>query len=95
LYCDWNKRDSLLVDKAEFLNDLFGSLERLGHISDNAGDPSSLSKSQYYFLPPYEWYNDTISAWCKEFNKQLINYTPGTVSHADYTTLKDKNYRKQ
>ena len=93
LYCDWNKRDSLLVDKGEFLNDLFGSMERLGHISDNAGDPPSLRKSQYYFLPPYEWYNDTIAAWCKEFNKQLINYTPGTLSHADYTTSKDKNYR--
>src|SRR6187399_215170 len=93
LYCDWNKRDSLLVDKSEFMNDLFGSMERLGHISDNAGDPPSLSKSQHYFLPPYEWYNDTIAAWCKEFNKQLINYTPGTLSHADYTTLKDKNYR--
>lgn len=93
LYCDWNNRDSLLVDKAEFRNDLFGSMERLGHISDNAGDPSSLSKSHYYFLPPYEWYNDTISAWCREFNKQLINYTPGTLSHADYTTSKDKNYR--
>jgi hypothetical protein len=25
LYCDWNKRDSLLVDKSEFMNDLFGS----------------------------------------------------------------------
>ena len=24
---------------------------------------------------------------------QLINYTPGTLSHADYTTTKDKNYR--
>jgi peptidoglycan/xylan/chitin deacetylase (PgdA/CDA1 family) len=23
----------------------------------------------------------------------LINYTPGTLSHADYTTSKDKNYR--
>lgn len=24
---------------------------------------------------------------------QLINYTPGTRSHADYTTVNDKNYR--
>ena len=93
LYCDWNKRDSLLIDKSEFINDLFGSMERLGHISDDAGDPPALQRSQYYFLPPYEWYNDTIAAWCKEFNKQLINYTPGTLSHADYTTSKDKNYR--
>jgi hypothetical protein len=24
---------------------------------------------------------------------QLINYSPGTISHADYTTPEDKNYR--
>ena len=65
----------------------------MAHISDEAGTPPSLQKTIYYFLPPYEWYNDTISEWCKEFNKQLINYTPGTLSHSDYTTLKDKNYR--
>ena len=46
-----------------------------------------------YFLPPYEWYNDSISKWSKEAGIQLINYTPGTLSHADYTTTKDKNYR--
>jgi peptidoglycan/xylan/chitin deacetylase (PgdA/CDA1 family) len=93
LYCDWNKRDSLLVNKEKFAFDLLNLNERLGHISDNAGDPPSLRKTLYYFLPPYEWYNDTIAAWTREFNKQLINYTPGTLSHADYTTSKDKNYR--
>lgn len=93
LYCDWSKRDSLLVDKPQFLNDLLGLSERLGHISDELNDPPSLSKSSYYFLPPYEWYNDSIAAWCKEYGKQLINYTPGTLSHADYTTITDKNYR--
>ena len=45
-----------------------------------------------YFLPPYEWYNDTTVAWTKDLGLQLINYTPGTLSHADYTTSKDKNY---
>ena len=93
LYCDWSNRDSLLVTKDEFIGDLFGSLECIAHISDAAGTPSSMNNCIYYFLPPYEWYNDTIAAWTKEFNKQLINYTPGTLSHADYTTSKDKNYR--
>ena len=46
-----------------------------------------------FFLPPYEWYNDTIAAWTKESGLKLINYTPGTLSHADYTTPADKNYR--
>jgi peptidoglycan/xylan/chitin deacetylase (PgdA/CDA1 family) len=43
-----------------------------------------------YFLPPYEWYNDSIAAWTKQLGLQLINYTPGTLSHADYTTSKEK-----
>jgi peptidoglycan/xylan/chitin deacetylase (PgdA/CDA1 family) len=93
LYCDWNNRDSLLVNQSQFYSDLLGLTERLGHISDNAGSPSSLAKTQYYFLPPYEWYNDTISGWTASVKKQLICYTHGTLSHADYTTTDDKNYR--
>jgi len=94
LYCDWKKRDSLLVDKFEFLSDLFGPMERLGHLAEDPKNPSAPSKPfTKFFLPPYEWYNDTIAAWCKEAEIQLINYTPGTLSHADYTTIKDKNYR--
>ena len=50
-------------------------------------------KDAHYFLPPYEWYNDSIAAWTSELGLQLINYTPGTLSHADYTTPSDKNYR--
>ncbi len=50
-------------------------------------------KKAKYFLPPYEWYNDSIAAWTKELKLQLINFTAGTLSHADYTTPADKNYR--
>ena len=46
-----------------------------------------------FFLPPYEWYNDSISKWTRELGAVLINYTPGTLSHADYTKTGDKNYR--
>jgi endoglucanase len=78
LYCDWNNRDSLLVTKEQFITDLQQNLKDL---------PSG------YFLPPYEWYNDSIAAWTKELGLQLINFTPGTYSHADYTTPDMKNYR--
>jgi peptidoglycan/xylan/chitin deacetylase (PgdA/CDA1 family) len=44
-------------------------------------------------LPPYEWYNDSIAAWTKRWDIQLINYTPGTLSNADYTTPEMPNYR--
>lgn len=76
----------MLVTKSEFIRDLqknYGELQRLGI--------SNLSAR--YFLPPYEWYNDTISRWASEWGLQLVNYTPGTLSHADYTTPRDKNYR--
>ncbi len=84
LYCDWNKRDSLLVTKKEFSNDLLLNIDAIH---------SKIAHQVKYFLPPYEWYNDSIALWTKDLGLQLINYTPGTLSHADYTTLKDKNYR--
>lgn len=84
LYCDWTRRDSLLITKEEFSHDLqnnYGELEKFK------------IKKREYFLPPYEWYNDTIAAWTKQLGFRLINYTPGTLSHADYTTDNEKNYR--
>jgi endoglucanase len=85
LYCDWVKRDSLLVTKQQFANDLLKNY--------SAMEKSGIKKRQArFFLPPYEWYNDSIAAWTKQLNFQLINYTPGTRSHADYTTPPMKNY---
>mgnify|MGYP006192541561 CR=1 FL=1 len=46
-----------------------------------------------FFLPPYEWYTDSIAEWTKELNLQLINYSPGTRSAADYTWPELKNYQ--
>lgn len=86
LYCDWNNRDSLFVTKGEFVADLlrnYREMERFG----------ILQKDATFFLPPYEWYNDSISKWTKDLGLQLVNYTPGTLSHADYTKNSDKNYR--
>ena len=78
LYCDWTKRDSLLVTKKEFDNDLAQSYREL----DRYG---ILAKQARYFLPPYEWYNDSIVAWTSDFGLQLVCFTPGTRSTADYT----------
>lgn len=78
LYCDWEKRDSLLVTHQQFTNDLLNGYKELNkwHIG---------KQQARYFLPPYEWYNDTIAAWTQQFGLQLINFTPGTRSNADYT----------
>jgi peptidoglycan/xylan/chitin deacetylase (PgdA/CDA1 family) len=78
LYCDWAKRDSLLVTRKEFDTDLAQSYKELSRWG--------VSKQQaFYFLPPYEWYNDSIVSWTHQFGLQLINYTAGTRSTADYT----------
>lgn len=85
LYCDWNKRDSLLITKEKFLKDLkenYWEMNRFGIKKDDAK----------FFMPPYEWYNQTISDWCKEIGLTLVNFTPGTSSNADYTTPEMKNY---
>jgi peptidoglycan/xylan/chitin deacetylase (PgdA/CDA1 family) len=93
LYCDWNNRDSLLVDHARFDEDLLGSYERIGQLAEDAKGPGKSAPFLNYFLPPYEWYNDSIAAWTQLRHTQLINYTPGTLSNADYTTPDMKNYR--
>lgn len=86
LYCDWNDRHKLLVSKNEFMTDLLNNYGQMTMFNIE-------KKNASWFLPPYEWYNDSISCWTKQLDLQLINYTPGTLSHADYTTVKDKNYR--
>lgn len=78
LYADWNKRDSLLVTKNEFVNDLLKNYKRMARFKIRKADA-------LYFLPPYEWYNVSIALWSKEMDLKLVNFTPGTLSAADYT----------
>lgn len=86
LYCDWTKRDSLLVDKQTFTKDLLANIEAM---PAQAVDKATLK----YFIPPYEWYNDSIAKWSTELGFQLFNFTPGLITNADYTTPEMKNYR--
>jgi peptidoglycan/xylan/chitin deacetylase (PgdA/CDA1 family) len=79
LYCAWEKRDSLLVTKEEYIADIennYAEMEKFGISKTNAP----------YYLPAFEYYNDTISAWTAELGLQLVNFTGGTGSNADYTT---------
>ncbi|MCU0411348.1 MAG: polysaccharide deacetylase family protein [Bacteroidetes bacterium] len=78
LYCTWEDRDSLLVPREEFIADLeanYRELERFGIMRSAAS----------VFLPPYEWYNDSIACWSRQMSITLVNFTPGTSSNADYT----------
>jgi peptidoglycan/xylan/chitin deacetylase (PgdA/CDA1 family) len=71
LYCDWQDRKKLLVTKDQFMIDLLNNYGQMTMFKVEREDAP-------FFLPPYEWYNDTISAWTKKLGFQLINYTPGT-----------------
>lgn len=87
LYADWVKRDSLLITKKDFLYDIRNNYLAL--------ESSGIDKNQsLIFLPPYEWYNDSISVWAGEYGIKIINFTPGIRSNADYTIPSmDKQYR--
>lgn len=86
LYADWNKRDSLLVDKELFERDLINNLKAI----ETFGITPTEAK---WFLPPYEWYNQQIATWCSHLGLKLITFTPGIGTNADYTTPEMKNYR--
>lgn len=78
LYNDWIKRDSLLVTRSQFDKDLQGNYKAM--------EAFGIKKNEArFFLPPYEWYNQQISDWASAAGLQLINFTPGTRSNADYT----------
>ena len=77
LYAPWGKRDSLLVTKREFNEDMLKSYKVLREFGVTDAP---------YFIPPYEHYNSTISSWAHQLGLQVINYTPGTLTNGDYTT---------
>ncbi len=86
LYVDWIKRDSTLVTRGVFQKDLKDNYLAMTQAGINL-------PQQLYFLPSFEWYNGDISSWSKELGAQLINFTPGTSSNADYTIPEMDSYR--
>jgi len=78
LYCSWENRDSLLVTREQFIKDVadnYREMERFGITKTDAP----------YYLPPYEWYNDSIAVWTEYLGLKLVNHTPGTRSNQDWT----------
>jgi endoglucanase len=86
LYADWTKRDSSLVNRQQFTDDLKANYQKiaaLGITTDRAS----------VFLPPYEWYNKESADWSHQLGLKVINFTPGIRTNADYTTPGMPNYR--
>jgi peptidoglycan/xylan/chitin deacetylase (PgdA/CDA1 family) len=78
LYCSWEKRDSLLVTKNQFMSDIKSNYKEL----DRLGIPASKAR---IYLPPYEWYNDTIASWTREEGLILVDNSAGTFTSQDWT----------
>lgn len=86
LYCSWENRGSLLVNKSEFTADILANYKAMEAFGVGRTEAP-------YFVPPYEWYNEAIAAWAGELGLVLFNFSPGTASNADYTTPDMPNYR--
>jgi peptidoglycan/xylan/chitin deacetylase (PgdA/CDA1 family) len=76
LYCDWSKRDSLLLPADEIKSDILRNLQTL----------ENMEIRPKYFMPPYEWHNQKVVDIATELNQITVNFSPGTKSNADYTT---------
>jgi peptidoglycan/xylan/chitin deacetylase (PgdA/CDA1 family) len=85
LYCDWENRDSLLVSYDEFEVDVRNNFAELARFGIKPGEAS-------YFMPSYEWYNREIIDWSRKLGLEVVNFTPGTGTNADYTVPGSKNY---
>ncbi len=78
LYAPWEDRDSTLVTYDEWWEDVRRNYEEMERFGIRFADAP-------FFMPPYEWYNDTIAAWTDAKGLRVINFTPGTITNADYT----------
>lgn len=79
LYNEWNNERTLKVDEETFKADLRANYSAMSEWGIQKEDA-------YYFLPPYEWYDKNIALWTYHEGLKLINFTPGTLTQADYTT---------
>jgi peptidoglycan/xylan/chitin deacetylase (PgdA/CDA1 family) len=77
LYNDWAERDSLLVTRDSLINDLRMNYEKMSAYN--------IDHDRKLFIPPYEWWNEEVVKWCNDEGIQVVSFTPGTATNADYT----------
>ncbi len=86
LYCDWSASKNLLVSRDSFTRDLLANYDAM--------QPFGIGPQEAtWFMPPFEWNNKDITNWTYALNRYLVNHTPGTRSHMDYTTPSMPNYK--
>jgi peptidoglycan/xylan/chitin deacetylase (PgdA/CDA1 family) len=86
LYCDWTPERHTLVARERFVADLEANLAEI----ERHGVPRARIR---YYIPPYEHCNEEIVAWSAALGVAVVNYTPGTLSAADWTPADHPRYR--
>lgn len=76
-----------LLSKSVFQADLRANLSEIQRIltEETNGQSSKYAARMWLYLPAFEVHNQQTASWSRELQLQMINYTPGTFSHADYT----------
>jgi len=77
LYNDWTRRDSLLVTRDSLLRDLKANYAAMASLG--------IGHRRRFFIPPFEWWDATVAGWCRGMGVQVVSFSPGTGTNADYT----------
>jgi peptidoglycan/xylan/chitin deacetylase (PgdA/CDA1 family) len=85
LYASWDDRQQSLVSADSLIADFRKNMAELRKFGV---DVARLT----YFLPPYEYYNKEQVRLIEAEGQNVINYTPGLRTAADYTTPDMPNY---
>ena len=86
LYADWGADRKTLMSADSIITDLRRNYAELAKFGVQPVDAP-------YFLPGYEHYNTFSVNILEAMGVQVVNYTPGTGTAADYTIPSMKNYR--
>ena len=76
LYNDWTNRNQLLVSYDSFITDLRKNFQAMEDLGIDTRDCK-------LFIPPYEWWNDSVANWSDWNGLRLFSFTPGTYTNAD------------
>lgn len=86
LYAPWDDRQKMLVTRDSLVTDFKKNMDEIARW----GVDTATVK---YFLPPFEWYNKESVEIINELGQEVINYTAGLRTPADYTTPDMKSYK--
>lgn len=86
LYADWADRNKTLVSQDSVIRDVKDNLAEIQRLGIEASQVN-------YYMPPYEYSNLETNNWVKNLGMEVVSFTPGTLTNADYTIPSMKSYR--